>query len=427
MNENLFWSDPASGAHLSYAELAIDVGCVARVPGEFRASGSYELFVMLLAAIKAETHVALATGEVGVADASELSEANRSIGTSKAADLDGGAPPVNFLSSGSIDVLIDELSDEQCVRANKCRIGVFTSGTSGRPKLIWHSLKSLTRAIQVSPKHADDVWGLAYGPTHFAGLQVFFQAIANRNPIVGLFGLGPAAMHEAIDEESITHLSATPTFYRLLCTGGNVHSSVKAITLGGEQMEESLRTRIEVMFPNARVRNIYASTEAGTVLVADGESFVVPGKYRDLVRILESELQLHRSLLADSIKHDHAGEYFKTGDLVDVLSEEPLRFRFVSRRTDWINVGGYKVNPHQVESRIAEFEEVAEARVYGRKNSVVGNIVCCDIQLCEGEQLHESAIKQRLAENLARHEVPQIINFVESISLTATGKKQRSK
>ena len=57
--------------------------------------------------------------------------------------------------------------------ASSARINLFTSGTTGRPTLVRHSLASLTRGVKISATHGDDRWAFAYNPTHVAGVQVF--------------------------------------------------------------------------------------------------------------------------------------------------------------------------------------------------------------------------------------------------------------
>lgn len=111
---------------------------------------------------------------------------------------------------------------------------LFSSGTTGRPKRIDHSLKSLARHVKISPKHSGDIWGFAYNPTHIAGLQVFFQAVFNANTIVRLFGLSANSLLKTIEGESVTHISATPTFFRMLPDSTNAIPQVRAITSGGE-------------------------------------------------------------------------------------------------------------------------------------------------------------------------------------------------
>ena len=91
-----------------------------------------------------------------------------------------------------------ELSKLQSKITNsQCKIGMVTSGTTGRAKSISHSIQTLTRSVRFGDRHREDIWGLAFQPTSFAGLQVFFQAICNGNTIVRLAGLDASVVHDA--------------------------------------------------------------------------------------------------------------------------------------------------------------------------------------------------------------------------------------
>lgn len=92
-------------------------------------------------------------------------------------------------------------------------ITIFTSGTTGQPKKVVHSVSSLTRAVRLGKKYKGQVWAYAYNPTHMAGLQVFFQALENQNTLVNVFNKQRVEVYEKIFKYHITHISATPTFY----------------------------------------------------------------------------------------------------------------------------------------------------------------------------------------------------------------------
>jgi acyl-coenzyme A synthetase/AMP-(fatty) acid ligase len=76
-----------------------------------------------------------------------------------------------------------------------------------------------------------------YNPTHMAGIQVFFEALLNPNTMVRLFGLAKDDVFRAITKYNITHISATPTFYRLLLLANKVFMNVNRITSGGEKFD----------------------------------------------------------------------------------------------------------------------------------------------------------------------------------------------
>ena len=75
---------------------------------------------------------------------------------------------------------------------------LFTSGTTGQPKKIKHSLQNLLRNIKINENQKNLVWGFAYNPTHMAGLQVFLQAIVNGNSLVNVFNNSRVEIFEKI-------------------------------------------------------------------------------------------------------------------------------------------------------------------------------------------------------------------------------------
>lgn len=330
----------------------------------------------------------------------------------------------NFVAETEVEKAVQE-SPAPTSDGLKGMVGIFTSGTTGAPKLIWHPARSLEQAVRLGKKHASDVWGLTYAPTSFAAIQVILQAVRNQNTIVNLFGKSTEEIRKSIDSCSITHLSATPTFANLLCDGTHQHPSVTSFTLGGERVLPRLLEQLRTTFPNARFRNIYASTEIGSLLIAKEDCFEVPPALREKIRVVDDELEVHKSLLAASLQHANTSEFYSTGDLVEVLEESPLTFKFSSRRSEWINVGGVKVDPLRIEEKLLQISGIREARVYGRSNSVTGQIVCCDVVVFPESSLDSRSIRTHLNDILARHEIPQLIHFVDCIATTAAGKTSR--
>jgi acyl-coenzyme A synthetase/AMP-(fatty) acid ligase len=308
---------------------------------------------------------------------------------------------------------------------SKSEVTIFTSGTTGQPKKVTHTIQSLSRAVRISEKHKDNIWGFAYNPTHMAGIQVFLQSFLNMNLIVNLFGSNRNDIYSAINEFSITHISATPTFYRLLLPFEKVFSSLQRITFGGEKSDSKLYESIIRIFPNAKINNVYASTEAGTLFSTQGEYFKIPNDIVDKIKIIDDELLIHYSLLGHSDSLKITDEYYNTGDLIEWVNIEEKTFKFKSRKNELINVGGYKINPIEVENYILEIEGIVQAMVYGKSNSVLGNILCADVKLIENCQLTENEIRSQLISKIQDFKVPRRIKFVDSFSLTRTGKIKR--
>lgn len=288
---------------------------------------------------------------------------------------------------------------------NQLRNGALilkTSGTTGIPKEVEHSLDDLKKHVIVSDNHKNDVWGQCYAPGRIAGIQVYLQARLNKNKIIDLYGLQPDEIENKIREQEITHLSATPTFYRML-SNTMISEKVKSVTTGGEILDEYMIGRLKIMFPEAKIINIYATTEHGTLLVSRTNLFDINNKSRFEIH--------HRELYVDGIP---------TMDLVEVVA--PGIIQFTGRKNEMINVGGHKVNPVKIEQVLLAMEGIKDALVYGRKNSVTGNIVCADLIT----ELEYAEIRKYLRTRIMRYEMPVFMQKVKYIHKTETHKKLRT-
>lgn len=330
-----------------------------------------------------------------------------------------------LIDKGSFPLLRDkgELIEKLRNTFDDWKATLFTSGTTGIPKKVTHNFNSITRFVKISERNKNSIWGFAYNPTHMAGIQVFFQALLNGNAIVRLFGLTPNEIHSEIKENGITHISATPTFYRLLLPCEETFQSVERITSGGEKFNYKTIMQLKGIFPNAKITNVYASTEAGTLFASDNDIFSIKPEYEHLIRVANDELLIHISLMGSS--DINIEEWYNTGDLIETITLKPLKFRFISRKSDMINVGGYKVNPLEVEETILTLPGVKNVRVYSKSNSVLGNIICCEV-VCDNSQISESSIRTFLQTKMQEFKIPRITRFVEELSTTRTGKIKRN-
>lgn len=319
-----------------------------------------------------------------------------------------------------MDAVMDAL------RQSTSEITLFTSGTTGQPKKVIHSISTLTRAVRTGDKYKNQVWAYAYNPTHMAGLQVFFQAFENQNTLVNVFNLQRSEIFQRITDYQITHISATPTFYRLLLPFEQSYSSVLRITLGGEKSDNHLYDFIRKIFPKAKINNVYASTEAGSLFAAKGDCFQIPFTIRNKFDVLEDELLIHKSLLGKSESFNFDGDYYHSGDLIEWVNKEEGIFKFKSRKNELINVGGYKVNPLEVEEAINAIEGICQSLVFGKPNSILGNVLIAEVQLEDGINVSEMDIRKILMLQLQDFKIPRKIKFVKLLSLTHTGKIKRS-
>lgn len=303
------------------------------------------------------------------------------------------------------------------------KLWMFTSGTTGLPKKVCHSYTTLGRNVRKSERHNDDIWAFAYRFSHMAGIQVLLQAISNANTMVYVFEEEPRRIVELMEKYRCTHISATPTFYRNIIAYLRDNTlQLQHLTTGGEKYDEDLCNKLQTLLPNVKMHNIYASTETGSILNAVGRGFSVPEQYKEKVKISSvGELLIHCSLLGD---FPLDGEWYNTHDLVE--EKDGLLF-FISRKSDLLNVGGYKVNPLEVEAAMQRIPGINDCLVYGQKNSVLGTILLADVVLEKdySEKDVKKAIRQTLSEELQDFKIPRIIKVVDEIRRTKSGKKVR--
>ena len=408
-----FWIDDQRDVQFTYEDLVAELDRRDERHPVVYDEDPFEVLIEILLAI-------LENGELTLLDA-EFS----------AATLDslGYDSDVGSRTEPSPDVDIDdaeELVSRLEATDDEWSLALYTSGTTGTPDRVSQTFDGLTRSVKRDERFGDHVWAFAYNPTHFAGLQVFFQAVLNRNPMVYVFEQPPERIGDLLADHGVTHVSATPTFYRLrLQRVPDTYDSVVRLTSGGEKFEPSLRDSLRESFPNAQFRNVYAITEAGSLLESEGEEFQIPDELSQQVAITDDdELIVHESLLGESVCEEPDDEWFHTGDLVEFVDDET--FRFVGRKSDFVNVGGYRVNPHEVEADITSVDGVDAAVVKARDSSVTGNILVAEVRAEAGvsADVVKSGVNDAV-DQLAPWKRPRVVDVVDTLDQSRSGKRIR--
>jgi acyl-CoA synthetase (AMP-forming)/AMP-acid ligase II len=321
---------------------------------------------------------------------------------------------------------------------------MLTSGTSGLPKIVGHTLDGLAGAIiaEGPARHLNANWATFYDIRRYGGLQIFLRAVIGGGSMV-LSEPGEAiADHVArLRACGVTHISGTPSHWRkLLMSGAVANFSPRYVRLSGEIADQALLDALARAFPHASTGHAYASTEAGVGFAVDDgrEGFPADliGRNRDGVemKVVDGSLRIrsHRTARAyigvDAPPLTDTQGFVDTGDMVELRGE---RYHFVGRRGGIINIGGLKVHPEEVEAVINQHQSVRMSRARSRRSPITGAIVVADIVLADGTDAdrHETIrteILGRCKDSLAAYKVPVVIRFVERLDVTAAGKLARA-
>lgn len=320
---------------------------------------------------------------------------------------------------------------------------LLTSGTTGRPKLVVHTLASLAGAIEHSCRPSNSiVWTTFYDIRRYGGLQIFLRAVLKAASLVLSNADEPTADFLArAGARGVTHISGTPSHWRRALMSPSAHMiTPKYVRLSGEIADQAILSRLQSVYPHAKVAHAFASTEAGLAFeVNDGlagfpASFIgrnddVEMKVEDVSLCIRSSRTASRYIGHENRKLKGTDGFVDTGDMLELRGN---RYYFTGRRDGMINVGGLKVHPEEVEAVINRHPKVRMSLVRTRKNPITGALVVADVVLGKEpattaertiELQHE--ILQLCRSMLPRHKVPAAINIVPALGFDATGKLAR--
>lgn len=337
-----------------------------------------------------------------------------------------------------------------------------TSGTTGLAKGVGVPLKGLLAmgaymrwAIDLRPEDrfwniADPGWayGLYYGIT---GPLLLGHATTLYD---GAFS--PETAYDVIARLGITNLAGAPTAYRLLIAAGPemaapIKGQLRVVSSAGEPLNPEVIRWFETHLA-APIHDHYGQTETGMVVNnhhgldhpvrAGSAGLAMPG-YR--VAVLDEAgkelgpnrpgtlaVDIARSPLlwfAGYLHQDTSaigGGYYRTGDTVEL--ERDGSVSFIGRADDVITSSGYRVGPFDVESALIEHPAVMEAAVIGVPDPERTELIKAFIVLSPGYD-DSSALAEQLKTHvkarLSAHAYPRLIDFVETLPKTPSGKIQR--
>ena len=323
---------------------------------------------------------------------------------------------------------------------------LFTSGTTGMPKLVLHTLSTLCSAIDGSRNSGDpEVWSTFYDIRRYGGLQIFLRAMLGGGSLV------LSSAEESTEDFLIragasdaTHISGTPSHWRRAIMSPLVHRLTPVyVRLSGEMVDEAILDNLRTVFPEATIVHAFASTEAGVGFeVRDGlagfpwsllgvQDSGVAMKVEDGSLRIRSARAAVRYLGSSDEALTAPDGFVDTHDLLELRDD---RFYFIGRADGVINVGGLKVHPEEVEAVINRHPGVRMSQVKARRNPITGALVVADVvaQSTAGQldttadtAMLKAEILTTCRQALAPHKVPAAIRFVASLEMTASGKLAR--
>jgi acyl-coenzyme A synthetase/AMP-(fatty) acid ligase len=321
---------------------------------------------------------------------------------------------------------------------------LLTSGTTGVPKLVSHTLSSLTDALRNARTDGSVVWSTFYDIRRYGGLQIFLRALHAGTSMV------LSSLEESVGDflvraggHGVTHISGTPSHWRRALMSPSARRICPAyLRLSGEIADQPILDNLRTTYPTARIEHAFASTEAGVAFaIGDGLAgfpaslLAQQGAGVDM-KVEEGSLRIRSTRTATRYLGDASGNlldkngFVNTGDMVERRGD---RYYFVGRQGGIVNVGGLKVHPEEVEAVINRHPSVHMSLVQSRKNPITGAVVVANVVLDPGRAYSAGEIERLKTDiletcrrSLSPHKVPVAIRIVPSLDVGPSGKLARS-
>jgi len=365
------------------------------------------------------------------------------------AEVDAVVSDGSFLSGASIGAAQHAICTPALVprvHVNQERLPtewiLLTSGTTGRPKMVLHTLSSLAGAIGANESHAEVTWGTFYDIRRYGGLQIYLRAVLTRSSLLLTRPQEPVANFlQRAGEAGVTHISGTPSHWRRALMSPEANRiAPRYIRLSGEIADQAILNSLRSFYPDAEISHAFATTEAGVAFdVRDALSgfpaSMLTGTSGVDLKVAGATLRVRSSRTAERYLGENPPAlkdpegFVDTGDVLELRAG---RYQFQGRRDGVINVGGLKVHPEEIEAVLNRHPRVRLSLVKTKKNPITGALVIADVLLKdpstpEGEKARalQQTIKQFCRASLAPHKVPAAISFVPALAISETGKLVR--
>jgi len=334
----------------------------------------------------------------------------------------------------------------------------YTSGTTGRPKgcMLTHSnlLATSTGACAWVQTSSEAVVLGVLPMFHLTGMQ------SNMNVPIQLGGTTVLMTRwdrdtaaELIQRHRVTGVTGITTMIVDFLANPNLAkydlSSIVRLGGGGAAMPEALATKIEKMLGLPFLEG-YGLTETaapshanpahrpkrqcGGIPYFDTDARVVDPETRrecspnEVGEIIVHGPQVFRGYWKQDkatkdafVEHD-GKRFFRTGDLG--YYDEEGYFFITDRLKRMINCSGFKVWPAEVEAMLYAHPDIEEACVISAKDAHRGETVKAMVVLKPAARgrVEPDAIVAWARENMAAFKAPRLVQFVEALPRTATGK-----
>lgn len=330
----------------------------------------------------------------------------------------------------------------------KCSDILYTTGTTGKAKGVMVSAEAWTaNAENLTDRlgFSSDLLFIVCGPlNHLGSLSKIYPTLMNGGTLYLLENLKDFGAFFSIFELPFSKFATflVPSSIRMLLQFASkelagVSPKIDFIETGAAPISQHDMEQLCQTLPHSRLFNTYASTETGIVCSYEFSKYgCVPGLLGRPMKHSSVRINEEGKVICSgsTIMSGYAGspeltaQVLKDGEIYtsDIGSiDENGMLRLQGRQDDVINVGGYKVNPSEVEDAAGAFECIRDCICIPAPHPLLGTVPKLLYVPAPGQSIKPKDIADFLQGRIESYKIPLLYEAVPAIKRTYNGKLDR--
>ena len=330
----------------------------------------------------------------------------------------------------------------------KCSDILYTTGTTGQAKGVilsaeaWNAnAEYLTDRLGISQEQLFIICGPL---NHLGSLSKIYPTLMNGATLYIMEGLKDLDAFFSVFELPYQKFATflVPSSIRMLLQIASrnlaaVASKIDFIETGAAAISQSDMESLCKLLPHSRLFNTYASTETGIICSYEFSKYgCEPGLLGKPMKHSSVRINEDGRVVCSgaTIMSGYWGapeltaqvlinNEIYTSDIGTINSQGMLRLQ--GRQGDVINVGGYKVNPTEVEDAVSGFEPIADCICIPAQHILLGTVPKLLYVPKPGQEVKPKDIADFLRGHIENYKIPLLYEAVENIKRTYNGKLDR--
>ena len=336
-----------------------------------------------------------------------------------------------------------QIRDEVNGKSSNCKCSdiLYTTGTTGQAKGVilsaeaWNAnAENLTDRLGFSQEQLFIICGPL---NHLGSLSKIYPTLMNGATLYIMEGLKDLDAFFSVFELPYQKFATflVPSSIRMLLQVAS--KNLDFIETGAAPISQADMERLRQVLPSSRLFNTYASTETGIVCSYEFSKYgCEPGLLGKPMKHSSVRINEDGRVVCSgaTIMSGYWGapeltaqvlinNEIYTSDIGTINSQGMLRLQ--GRQGDVINVGGYKVNPTEVEDAVSGFEPIADCICIPAQHILLGTVPKLLYVPKPGQEVKPKDIADFLRGHIENYKIPLLYEAVENIKRTYNGKLDR--